>query len=308
MRVVIVGAGGVGGTLGARLSEAGHDIAFLARGRSLAALRETGLSLQSPLGDVTLGPGEASDDPAALGAAEALIVTVKLYDLAALAPRLGPLLRAETSVLPLQNGVEAHAILASALATVSPLKGTVSIKAHAQAPGNIVCKSPFCKIKLAEADGATSARVQALAAVLNDCVGIEAVISSDIDADLWHKFVMLASFSAVSCLARANIGQVLASDEACALLHDAAEEAAAVGRASGVSLPHDIAALVSRQVQDMPKDGKPSMLEDLEAGRPLELPFLSGAVVRLGQRRGVATPIHSAAYRALAMHAAGAGN
>ena len=303
MKLAIIGAGGVGGCLGARLAQAGHDIAWLARGRTLAALRERGLRLESPSGEVRLGPQRASDDPVALaraiGPVDALIVTVKLYDLATLAPRLAPLANGGAVVLPLQNGVEAHAMLAGALPAARVLKGTLSIKSHVRAPGEVVCKSDFCKIRLG---GAKGSNIDALAAALNGCEAVTATFSADIDRDIWSKFVMLASFSAVACMARATIGEVLGDASARALLIDAAGEAAAVARALGVSLPEDIAGLVDLQTRDMPKTGRASMLEDLEAGRPLELEFLSGAVVRLGAKAGVPTPIHAVAYKLLAMH------
>lgn len=305
MRVVIAGAGGVGGSLGVRLRQSGQDVAWLARGRHLDQLRGRGVDLRSPLGDATLGPQQASDRPEALGPADLLIVAVKLYDLADLAPRLRPLVDAGTAVLPLQNGVEAHATLAAHLPEPSLLKGTVSIKAHVAAPGVIVCKSAFCRIKIGEGQGGPSPRLEPIAALLNTGLGVEASVSSDIDGDLWKKFVMLASFSAVACLSRASIGAILDSPPALALVMAAANEAAAVGRALGVALPQDAGELVTLQVRDLPKDGRASMLEDLEAGRRLELDFLSGAVVKLGERAGVATPTHRLAYQALAMHAQG---
>jgi 2-dehydropantoate 2-reductase len=116
---------------------------------------------------------------------------------------------------------------------------------------------------------------------------------------------MLASFSAVSCLSRATIGQVLGDEPAYRQLLQAVEEAARVARALGLSLPAEVEPLVQSQVKDLPREGKPSMLEDLEAGRPLELDYLSGAVVRLGERCGVATPFHAMAARLLALHSRG---
>lgn len=305
MRAVMVGAGGVGGYIGMRLAAAGNDVAWLARGATLSALRERGIVLESPQGEMRLPPQRASDDAASLGIADAVIVSVKLYDLPSVAPRLRPLLGNDTAILPLENGVDAHAILAEALPGVSPLLGTVSIKSSRTAPGRIAAKSEFCRIRMGEADGKATARIERLASVLNGCIGISAAIAPDMEAELWRKFVMLASFSAVACLARATIGQVLANAEAKELVARAAEEAASVGRARGVSLPADIRAAIFAQVEHMPRDGRPSMLEDLEAGRPLELDYLSGAVVRLGRAAGVPTPIHEIAYRLLAMHAEG---
>ena len=298
MRFVIAGAGGVGGNLGVRLIEAGHGVAWLARGANLAALRR-GVSLESPLGNLRLGPQEADEDASRLGRADAVIVAVKMYGLAELAPRLAPLAGPGTLILPLQNGVEAHSILGAALPPASVLKGMVSVKTRLKGPGEVECKSGFCRVRFGGPDSAP------LAAALNGGKGIDAVVSADIDADLWRKFVMLASFSAVACLARATIGQVLDDPQAYRLLIDAVTEAATVARARGIAMEADIRSLVDAQVRDLPRDGKPSMLEDLEAGRPLELDFLSGAVARLGAQAGVPTPFHAMASRALAMHAAG---
>lgn len=306
MRIVIVGAGGVGGYLGVRLTDTGNDVGYLVRGESLAVLRDRGLSLKSPLGDRQLGPRRASDRIDELAPADLVVVTVKQYDLAALAPTLIPLVGGDTAVLPLQNGVESHARLTEALPSSAVMKGVVTIKSFRQAPGEIVCKSPFCHIQLAEGDGAASSRAKHIAGLFDACTGVDAIVSRDIDADMWRKFVMLASFSAVTCLARATIGQVRDDPEALRLAVAATAEAVSVGRALGVDLPGDVDELVDSQVRDMPADGKASMLEDLEAGRRLELGSLSGAVVRLGEQVGVPTPLHRFAYAALAMHENGA--
>ncbi len=305
MKFVIAGAGGVGGYIGVRLAEAGHDVAWLVRGNSMAALRGNGIALKAPQGEVKLGPQRASDNAGDLGAADAVIVTVKLYDLEALAPRLAPLAGKDTAILPLQNGVEAHAMLAKALPGARPLKGTVSIKASLAAPGIVDAKSEFCRMRFGEGDGKPSARTETLAKTMSAAVGVSAVATPEIELDLWKKFVMLTSFSAASCLARAPIGRVLDDPGAHAFALEAAEEASAVGRARGVKLPADIVEATMKQVVGMPRDGKPSMLEDLEAGRRLELPWLSGAVVRLGNEAGVPTPIHTMICRVLGMHANG---
>jgi 2-dehydropantoate 2-reductase len=298
MRFVIAGAGGVGGTLGARMVEAGHQVAWLARGANLAALRE-GLRLESPNGDLRLGRQEAEDDPRKLGRADALVVSVKTYSLAELAPRLAPLAGPDTVVLPLQNGIEARDVLANALPAARVLNGMVSVKAHLDKPGLVICRSGFCRMRFAGA-GATP-----LAEALNQGKGLEAVVSPDIDADVWRKFVMLSSFSAVACLTRGNIGRVLDDPAAHALLLEAVGEALEVARARGVRLEGSPAQIVDAQVRDLPREGKPSMLEDLLAGRPLEIDSLSGTVARLGAQCGVPTPFHALATRVLAMHKGG---
>lgn len=305
MKIAIVGAGGVGGYLGTRLKLAGHDIGMVARGATLEALLKRGLRLKSPLGDAETGPVAASKDPRDLGPAEAVFMTTKLYDLEAVARTAVPLVGADTLVVPVQNGVEAHAILARALPGAAVLKATIYISSFITGPGEYLHKSPFCRLRFAAADPAQGDAAQRLAVVLNATPGIEAGISPDIEADLWRKFVMLAPFAAVSCVARATMGQVLGDPVLLARLKAAMAETIAVARARKVALPGDIEAATFAQMRQFPDHAKPSMLEDIEAGRPLELDYLSGAVMRFGAAAGVPTPVHAAAYRALQPQAAG---
>jgi 2-dehydropantoate 2-reductase len=179
----------------------------------------------------------------------------------------------------------------------------VATKSHLAGPAHVVCKSGFARIRFG--GDAPRGPMQTLADALNSGKGVTATLTKDIDADVWRKFVMLASFSAVACLARATIGQVLDDSAAYALLLAAVREAVAVARARGVAVPGDAEELVQSQVRDLPRDGRPSMLEDLEAGRPLELDYLSGAIVRLAEQAGIAVPVHATASRALAMHSGG---
>lgn len=305
MIVTIIGAGGVGGYLGMRLLQAGHDARFLVRGRTCEALRSRGLTVTTPSGPVAIPNVTASESAKELGPCDLVVVTVKNYHLDTVAPSLAPLLANHTALLPLQNGVDAYGILATALGHDLVLKGTVSIKSHVEEPGVIVCKSPFCRIKLGPGHANSADAANSVASLLDATNGVEAALSPDIDRDLWMKFVMLASFSAVSCMARATIGQVHSNPDAYATVVRAAEEAACVGRALGIDLPPDMEKVVYTQIKDMPKDGRPSMLEDLEAGRRLELPWLSGAVVRLGTKASVPTPIHALANAMLSIHAQG---
>jgi 2-dehydropantoate 2-reductase len=305
VKFAIVGTGGVGGYLGARLVQAGHPVGFLARGANLAALREHGLQVTSSLGDVQTGPLQASDDPEAIGVADAVFITPKLYDLEKVARKARPLIGPRTLVVPVQNGVEAHEILIRVLPKEAVLKGTIYVSSFLVAPGRILHRSPFCRLHFAPADGRPRADVQALADVLNAAPGIEAAVSADIDAELWRKMIMLAPFAAVASLERKGVGDILAEQRHMDWFKSALAEAVAVARAKGVKVPDDIEAQTLHQMRQFPGNAKPSMLEDLEAGRPLELEYLSGALVRFGKALGVPTPAHEAAYRALLPNIAG---
>lgn len=301
MKFAIVGAGGVGGLMGARLGQAGHQVSYLARGANLQALREKGLHLRTPAGEFDTGPLTASDDPAALGVADVVLITTKLYDLESVARRASPLANKDTLVVPVQNGVEAHEILARALPHANVLKGTIYVSSFLTGPGQILQKAPFCRLRFASAAGKSIDAVAALAATLAAAPGIEAAVSPDIDSDLWKKFIMLAPFAAVSCLSRSDIGHVMAHAPSVDLLKQAMAEAIAVALAKKISLPDDIEAFTFKQMAQFPANAKPSMLEDIEAGRPIELEYLSGAIVRFGKALGIPTPVNDVAYRALSI-------
>jgi 2-dehydropantoate 2-reductase len=305
MKFAIVGAGGVGGYLGARLIKAGRDVAFVARGANLEALRKTGLRLKSTLGDLELGPVRAESDPAVIGPVDAVFFTTKLYDLAEVAKRAAPLFGAETVAVPVQNGVEAHDIIAKALPTARVLKATIYISSFLVGPAQYLHVSPFCRLRFAAANPADGAAADGLAAALKGVHGIDAAVSPTIDTDLWRKMVMLASFSAIACLRRAPVGGVLDDPGSFALFRKAIAETVAVARASKIDLPDDIEAATIAQTRQFPATAKPSMLEDLEAGRPLELHYLSGAVSRFGKALGVPTPTHDTAVKELTPFAAG---
>lgn len=304
MKFGIVGIGGVGGYFAACLTEAGHGVALLARGANLAALRERGIRLTSPHGPIETGPLDASDDPRVLAGAEAVIVTTKLYDLDSVARKAAPAVGPGTIVIPVQNGVEAQPILARALPQAKVLKATIYISSFLIGPGTILMKSPFCRLRIA-ASGASSADVEGVAAALHAPPRIECVVSPDIDSDLWRKFAMLAPLAAVACMVRKPVGAVLGDPALLTAFEDAIGEVAAIAKARNVALPPDIVAATIATTRSFPPDAKPSMLEDLEAGRALELEFLAGAVVRFGKELGIPTPIHEKAYRELLPLAAG---
>ena len=299
MKFAIYGVGGVGGYLAARLTQAGHEVGLVARGANLDALRQRGLKLTSPLGNAEIGPMRASPEPAELGVADAVFVTTKLYDLAQAGERIRPLVGKGTLVVPVQNGIEARDILIRALPPEAVLKGTIYISSFLVGPGDILHTSQFARLRFAAAAGQARPEVEALAAVLKGVPGIDAGISADIDTDLWRKMTMLASFSAIACVKRRAVGELLADPESLAMFNAALAESVAVARAEGAKLPEDIEAATLQQMRQFPPDAKPSMLGDLEAGRPVELDYLSGAVVRLGKAHGIPTPVHEAAYREL---------
>jgi 2-dehydropantoate 2-reductase len=301
MRIAIVGAGGVGGLLGGLLARAGTEVALLARGAHAEAIREEGLRVDSPLGRFTVCVAAVSDDPAALGPADAVLVAVKAWQVADLAPRLAPLVASGGVVVPLQNGVEAAGRLAAALGEERVAGGLVTVLTWIEAPGSVKHVGGAPRLKLGERGaraGAPSARLDALARALR-AAGAEAEVVADIERASWEKFLLIEPWGAVSATARAPIGVVRGVPETRALLSRAQEELAALARARGVDLPADAPGKTLATLDGLPFEGTASMQRDLAAGRPSELEDQVGAVVRLAREAQVPVPVHEVIYGAL---------
>lgn len=299
-RFVIMGAGGVGGYLGARLALAGVPVTFIARGAQLRALQSAGLRIR---GVETLDVGEvqATDRPADLGPVDVVLFCVKLYDTASAAAAIAPLVGPDTAVLTLQNGIESVAEIGAVVGARAMLGGAAYFPASITAPGEVTYLGKIASrphLICGEPGGGDSARVQAVLAPLR-AAGLSVEACADTDLMLWEKFLLIAGTSAATALTRQNMGAVRGDADLRWLLAEAIAEAERVGRAAGVALAADVSARVLAVLDGNPPDAKASQLVDLEHGRRLELEGLSGAVLRLGRRLGVPTPVHATVYAGL---------
>jgi 2-dehydropantoate 2-reductase len=303
MRIAIVGSGGVGGYFGGRLAASGTDVAFLARGAHLAALRERGLRIISPAGDVHVTPVQASDDPAAIGPVDVVFFAVKLYDTEAAARLLPPLVGPTTLVVPFQNGVDAIDTLASAVGRSHVAGGTAYVAAVIEEPG-VIRHTAMGRLIFGSLDGGRSELLETLA---DHCrrASIDALLSDRIEVDIWAKFARLTVFSGMTAVTRCPVGPIRDDPALAAMMRAGVDESIAVARARGIPLPDTLAAEIDAATAALPSQAKSSMLQDLERGRPLELPWLSGAIVRLGAEAGVNTPIHRFIVTVLGPHANG---
>ena len=299
MRIVIYGAGAVGGYYGARLAQAGEEVVFVARGAQLAALRTGGLRVESIAGDARLERVTATDDPAPLGEADAVLVATKAWQVEAAGRALGPVVGPRTVVVPLQNGVEAPAHLERSLPAEAVAGGTTRILCQLVEPGRIRHTGIDPVIVMGERHGRRTGRCDPLAEALERAPGVSAVVSGDIDAEMWHKLLLMAPVSGVCSVARMPLGAVRSTPATRELLRRAMDETAAVAAARGVRLPDAVVAGALAFFDDLPPGSMPSMHRDIAAGRPSELEQLCGAVVRLGREGGVATPIHEFMHAAL---------
>jgi 2-dehydropantoate 2-reductase len=290
MRIAIVGSGGVGGYFGGRLAASGTDVAFIARGAHLDALRTRGLRVRSPLGDVELPRVKATDAPSSIGPVDVVFFTVKLYDTGPASESLKPLIGPSTVVVPFQNGVESVDALTRAVGRQHTAGGTAYVSAVIAEPG-VIHHSANNRLTFGELDGTRSPRLDGL---LQACqaAGIDARLSEQIEVDIWTKFVWLSVFSGMTTVTRLPIGALRDDPDLLAMCQAAGLEAMAVARAKGVSLPTKVFDDMNTSFQELPSQVKSSMLEDLERARPLELPWLSGAIVRIADDFGVPAPIH----------------
>jgi 2-dehydropantoate 2-reductase len=299
MRIGIFGSGGVGGYFGGRLAEAGEDVRFVARGAHLAALRDRGLRVTSPAGDFVVHPVHASDDPAALGEVDVVLVAVKAWQVGEAAGALRPMLGASTFVVPLQNGIEAPDMLAAVLGRNRVLGGLCRIIAYVEGPGHIRHAGVPPSITFGELDALGSARAEALRAAFARARGVQAEIAPDVRAAMWEKFLFIAATSGLGALTRAPAGIIRSQPETRALLTQALKEIHAVALAQGIALPADGVERTLAFVDSLPADGTMSMQRDVIEGRPSELEAQIGAVVRLGEATAVPVPLHRTIYAAL---------
>ena len=304
MKVAVMGTGGVGGYFGARLAASGADVTFIARGEHLKAMQRDGLKLMSANGDLTLKPVNATDDPASIGHADLVMIAVKLWSTEEAARAIAPLMGPNSAVVSWQNGVVAEDILINQYSKERVIGGVSNIAALIEAPGMIRHNGAMARLIFAELDGEPSKRIEAFAALCKQA-NLDHVVSDDITRAIWQKFIFLASFSGMTCATRLSIGPVRSDPETRAMLKAALQEVVSIARAKGVSLPDDQVEQSLTWADNLPPSMVASMLGDLNRGNRLELPWLSGNVVKIGEELGVATPVHKLIYTLLKLHANG---
>ena len=301
----MMGSGGVGGFFGGRLANAGYDVAFIARGAHLEAMRREGLVLESEAqGDIRIPKVRATDDPATLGPVDLVILSVKLWDTEAAARAIAPIVGPGTGVLSLQNGVVKDDILRGVFPAGQVMGGVGYVATHISRPGVIHQVGTMQRIVLGEYDGSTSERAKFLHQALVKA-GVKAELSTDVRRAIWEKYVFLVGLSATTTSMRRTLGPIRANPRTRAFLLDIMREVVAVGRALGVALPEDYAETRLAFADSLPEDMTSSMHHDLERGNRLEVDWLSGGVVELGRRAVVPTPANRAVCDILALDAAG---
>ncbi|MBV8723275.1 MAG: 2-dehydropantoate 2-reductase [Candidatus Eremiobacteraeota bacterium] len=306
MRVCVVGAGAIGGFIAGALARAGIDVAVVARGEHLAAMRAHGLSVESDIGTFTVTV-DAADDVRALGAFDALLLTFKAHQWPALLPQLQPYART-TTIATLQNGLPFWYVRRPPLESVDPggrigalfddehvVGGVVHVSGHVPHPGKIV-HSGGTRYVLGPPQGGSSERAQQLVDLFARA-GLAPEADPNVRHTVWLKLVNNVGLNPVSTLRRLTIAPLLADPQARADVRALMEETLRVGQALGVVADVDIDARIAYAARL--RDVKTSMLQDYERSRPLEIEPMLGAVIELAARLAVDVPHLRAAYDAL---------
>lgn len=305
MKIVMMGSGGVGGYFGARLAAGGADVHFVARGAHLDAMRSHGLTIEGPA-PLHLSSVHATNDPASIGPADFVMLAVKLWDTAVAIKQVAPIVGPDTTIISFQNGVLKDRYLRDAFGAPHIMGGVGYIGAAIDRPGVIRQTGPMQRLVFGELDGRTSDRGQHL---LDACLkgGIAAQLSPDIQREIWQKYVFLVGLSGTTTTIRKPIGPIRENRQTRAFLLDVMREVVAVARGHAIDLPADYAEQRLALADDVAYDMTSSMHHDLERGNRLEVRWLSGGVVELGEAVGVPAPLNRAIADILALHENGSG-
>jgi 2-dehydropantoate 2-reductase len=298
MRIVIFGTGGVGGYFGGRLAQAGEDVTFIARGEHLRAIKTSGLRVDSPTGDFTVFPAKATDDTGEVGEVDLIVVAVKAWQVAEAAREMKPRVGPKTTVVPMQNGVEAVPQLVSELGHKNVIGGLCRIISYVVGPGHIRHAGYKPSIVIGELDNRRTDRITNIEEVFKGS-GLEITVAADIQVALWTKFLFIASFSGIGAMANAPARVIRTDPKWRGLMLDAMQEIYALADARGIKLPANSIETVMASVDSLPEDSTSSMQRDIAAGKPSELESQNGAVVRMARESGVPVPTHELIYETL---------
>jgi 2-dehydropantoate 2-reductase len=298
MTIAVIGAGAVGGYFGGRLALSSNEVVFLVRGKTLEALRNGPLRVQS-IGENFEVKVRATDDPAEVGAVDAVLVAVKAWQVPEAAAAIQRIPSGKSVVVPLQNGMDAPAQLAAILGPGRAAGGLCRIVAKANGPGQI--DHFWAEPSLAFGELEPLANAEALVQLRGAFVAarVRCEIPRDIAAAMWEKFLFIAPWGSLGAVTQLPIGPLRSAPESRGRLVQALREVTEIARAEGKDLGADSLSKALAVLDALPADTTSSMQRDIMAGQPSELEAQTGAVVRFGRKAGVPTPVHDSIYAEL---------
>ncbi len=298
MKIAVMGTGGVGGYYGALLAKQGHEVTFVARGAHLKAIQENGLQIKSIFGDFQVKPAKATDNPAQIEPVDLIMFCAKTYDTDDAVQKIKPIVGKETTVLSLQNGVDAVERIGNVLGVEHIVAGATWISSALEAPGVIKQVSDFRRVVIGELDGRTTPRAQAIYEAFKQ-TGVTIELSENILKILWTKFVFISSASGFGSLTRLPMAEFRTIPETRALITSLMREVEAVARAQGVALDANVVEQALGFMDNAAPHIKASMQLDVESGHRTEIESMIGVIGRKGRQRGVPTPVADMIYAAL---------
>jgi len=298
MRILVYGAGGIGGYFGGRLAKADNSISIIARGKHLEAIKKNGLEVESINGNFTITPRLVTDDLSEVEIPELVILGVKSWQISEVAQELKSIISENTMVLPLQNGASNVENLLKVLPKKNVLGGLCHIVSFVAAPGKIKHVGFEPKITFGELDNSKSARVQKLQKVFTDA-GITNIIPKDINLEIWKKFLFISTISALGGLTRVNLGEMRESTYLMDLMKKTAEETKNVANGKGIALNEEHMNAVFEVIHKLDSKTTASTQRDIMEGKPSELENFNGYIVKEGKRLGISTLVNQYIYECL---------
>jgi len=298
MKIAIMGTGGVGGYYGGLLAQRGHDVTFIARGAHMQAIQENGLQVKSIHGGFNLIPAKATDDTLQVGPVDLVVFCTKTYATDEAAHQTKPLVGSDTTVISLQNGIDATERIGDVVGIEHMIGGATWISSAVEAPGVINQVSQFRRVVMGELDGRVTSRLKAVHKAFEE-TGIDAELSENILKILWTKFVFISAASSLGSLTRLPMGEYRSVPETRTMITSLMREVEAVARAQEVELDGDVVQKSLDFMDNAAPTIKASMQLDVAAGRKSELESMVGVIGRKGRESGVPTPTADLVYAAL---------
>jgi len=297
MKIGIIGTGGVGGYFGGKLAQAGNDVTFIARGAHLEAIKQNGLVVKSIKGDFSVQPARATDRLEALRGVDLILFGVKAWQIKEIALQLKGIIDEKTILLPLQNGVLSSEELQAVLPENHVLGGLCRIISKIESPGVIVHVAVNPTITFGELTNEVTETVLQLKQTFDDAE-IEAYLAKDIQAERWKKYISIC-VSGLLAITKTNYGELRTIPETRQLMIQLITEVFHVAQAANISLPTNFVDKTLAIIDSLPPESNSSMARDIWEGKPSELEYQNGTVVRLGKQFGVETHVNQFVYSSL---------
>ena len=290
MKIAVMGTGGTGGYYGALLAKQGYDVTFIARGAHLQAIQKNGLQIKSVAGNFTISPAKATDDPSRIAAPDFILFCTKTYDTDEAIKKIRPIIGKETSVLSLQNGIDAAERIGMVIGMEHMIAGATWISSAVEAPGVIRQVSDFRRIVFGELNGRITPRLRAIDEAFKG-TGVTVELSGDILKILWTKFMFISAASSFGSLTRLPMGEYRSVPETRALILRLMREVETLARSYSVTLEADAVEKSLAFMDQTAPHIKASMQLDVESGHRTEIDSIIGVIVRKGRERGIPTPV-----------------